>query len=108
MRSWPPGRPRRISSSVPTWSSRAVELEGGLVRRILGDGVLAMPLWGVGPSVARHVEALPGARPFELATAFQQAIDAGEEIAGIEVGSTRGLTTPFDLLEHNFPYLRSL
>jgi CTP:molybdopterin cytidylyltransferase MocA len=85
-----------------------VELEGGLVQRILGDGVLAMPLWGVGPSVASHVEALPGARPFELATAFQQAIDAGEEIAGIEVGSTRGLTTPFDLLDHNFPYLRSL
>ena len=85
-----------------------VELEGGLIRRILGDGVLAMPLWGVGPSVASHVEALPGARPFELATAFQQAIDAGEQIAGIEVGPTRGLTTPFDLLEHNFPYLGSL
>jgi GTP:adenosylcobinamide-phosphate guanylyltransferase len=85
-----------------------VELEGGLVRRTLGVGVLAMPLWGVGPSVAGHVDALPGARPFELSTAFQQAIDAGEQIAGIEVGSTRGLTTPFDLLEHNFPYLGSL
>ncbi len=85
-----------------------VELEGGLVRRILGDGVLAMPLWAVGPSVASHVEALPGARPFELSTAFQQAIDAGEQIVGIEVGPTRGLTTPFDLLEHNFPYLGSL
>jgi hypothetical protein len=51
---------------------------------------------------------LPGARPFELASAFQHAVDAGEQIAGIEVGPTRGLTTPFDLLEHNFPYLGSL
>jgi GTP:adenosylcobinamide-phosphate guanylyltransferase len=85
-----------------------VELADGLVRRVLGDGVLAMPLWAVGPAVASRVDALPGAPPFELSTAFQQAIDAGEEIAGIEVGPTRGLTTPFDLVEHNFPYLRSL
>jgi CTP:molybdopterin cytidylyltransferase MocA len=85
-----------------------VELRDGLVRRVLGDGVLGLPLWAVGPAVARRIEALPGARPYELSTAFQQAIDAGEQIAGIEVGPARGLTTPFDLLEHNFPYLRSL
>jgi len=85
-----------------------VELRDGLVRRVLGDGLLAMPLWAAGPAVAGHIEALPGTRPFELATAFQHAIDAGEQIAGIEVGPTRGLTTPFDLLEHNFPYLGSL
>ena len=85
-----------------------VELADGLVRRVLGDGVLAMPLWAVGPAVASRIDALPGAPPFELSTAFQQAIDAGEQIAGIEVGPTRGLTTPFDLVEHNFPYLRSL
>ena len=85
-----------------------VELAGGLVRRVLGKGVLAMPLWAVGPAVASRIDELPGEPPFELSTAFQQAIDAGEEIAGIEVGATRGLTTPFDLVEHNFPYLRSL
>jgi NDP-sugar pyrophosphorylase family protein len=85
-----------------------VELQDGLIRRILGSGVLAMPLWAVGPAVASRIEALPGARPFELSTAFQQAIDAGEQLAGIEVGQTRSLTTPFDLLEHNFTYLGSL
>ena len=85
-----------------------VEVHHGLVRRVLGRGVLAMPLWAVGQAVAPRIEALPGNRPYELSTAFQQAIDAGEQIAGIEVGPTRGLTTPFDLLEHNFPYLRSL
>jgi bifunctional UDP-N-acetylglucosamine pyrophosphorylase/glucosamine-1-phosphate N-acetyltransferase len=86
----------------------SVELEDGLVTRILGDGVLALPLWAVGPEVASRIEALPGTPPFELATAFQHAIDAGKPVAGIEVGQTRGLTTPFDLLEQNFPYLRGL
>lgn len=85
-----------------------VEVRDGLVARVLGQGVLGLPLWGVGPSVASRIAALPGRPPFELATAFQHAIDAGEQIAGIEVGPTRGLTTPFDLLEQNFPYLGSL
>lgn len=85
-----------------------VELRDGLVERILGEGLLAMPLWAVGARVAEHVEALPGTAPFELAAAFQLAIDAGEPVAGIEVGPTRGLTTPLDLLEQNFPYLSSL
>ena len=85
-----------------------VEVHEGLVGRVLGEGVLGMPLWVVGPAVAPRIEALPGQCPCELSTAYQQAIDAGEEIAAIEVGPARGLTTPFDLLEHNFPYLRSL
>jgi CTP:molybdopterin cytidylyltransferase MocA len=85
-----------------------VELADGFVRRVLGNGVLAMPLWAVGLAVASRIDALPGAPPFELSTAFQQAIDAGEEILGVEVGPTRGLTTPFDLAEQNFAYLRSL
>jgi CTP:molybdopterin cytidylyltransferase MocA len=86
----------------------SVELADGLVRRVLGDGVLAMPLWAAGPAVASRIDALPGAPPFELSTAFQQAIDTGEQILGVEVGPTRGLTTPFDLVEQNFAYLRSL
>jgi GTP:adenosylcobinamide-phosphate guanylyltransferase len=85
-----------------------VEVRDGLVGRVLGAGLLGMPLWAVGDRIAGHVEALPGQAPFELATAFQLAIDAGEPVAGIEVGPTRGLTTPLDLLEHNFPYLGSL
>jgi hypothetical protein len=85
-----------------------VEVHAGLVTRVLGEGVLGMPLWAVGQAVAPRIDALPGRPPFELSTAFQQAIDAGEQIAAIEVGPARGLTTPFDLLEHNFPYLRSL
>ena len=85
-----------------------VRIRDGLVERIVDTGVLAAPLWAVGPAVAPVVGALPGKLPFELATAFQAAIDAGERVAGIEIGPTRDLTTPIDVLEQNFPYLRQL
>lgn len=89
-------------------SPGTVEVRDGLVERVLGEGRAAVPLWAVGAGVGHFVEARPGKAPFELATAFQQAIDAGERVAGIEIGPARGLTTPFDLLEENFPYLRRL
>lgn len=73
-----------------------------------GGDVVAAPLWAVGPQLAERVEARPGRAPFELATAFQQSIDAGERVAGIEIGPTRDLTTPEDLLLENFPYLKDL
>jgi CTP:molybdopterin cytidylyltransferase MocA len=85
-----------------------VELERGRVTRILGAGLLGAPLWAVGAPVAPYVASLPGRPPHELATAFQLAIDAGEHVAGVEVAPTRGLTTPFDLLEQNFAYLGGL
>ena len=85
-----------------------VEVRGGAVTRVLGEGVAAAPLWAVGGRLAPYVEALPGEPPFELAAAFQQAVDAGQRVAGIGIGATRDLTTPADLLEQNFDYLRGL
>jgi NDP-sugar pyrophosphorylase family protein len=85
-----------------------VELEDGRVVRVLGEGLLAAPLWAVGTGVASYVEQLPGRPPHELAAAFQLAIDAGEHVTGVEIAPTRGLTTPFDLLEQNFAYLGGL
>jgi CTP:molybdopterin cytidylyltransferase MocA len=85
-----------------------VQIHDGLVHRVLGEGVAAAPLWAVGHAVAPHVEALPGKPPYELALAFQHAIDAGERVAGIQIGPTRDLTAPVDVLEENFPYLRNL
>ena len=85
-----------------------VRVRKGLVEEVLGEGVAGAPLWVVGERVAPYVESRPGNAPWELATAFQQAIDAGERIAGIEIGPTRGLTTPVDLIRENFPYLRQL
>ena len=82
----------------------------GLVERMLdpAGGFVGAPLWAVGAPVAAAVETLPGAPPYELATAFQQAIDAGERVAAVEIGPTRDLTAPADLLLENFPYLSSL
>jgi hypothetical protein len=85
-----------------------VQIREGLVEQVLGEGRLAAPLWAVGPALAAHVETLSGKPPFELALAFQHAIDAGERVAGIQIGPTRDLTAPVDVLAENFPYLRNL
>ncbi len=85
----------------------AMELEDGRVRRVPGAGEhFAAPLWVLTSEVANHLEGLPGP-PFELATAFQRAIDAGTTVLGIEIGPTRDLTVPADLVRHNFLYLGS-
>ena len=72
-----------------------------------GEGQhFAAPLWVLTLEVAKHLEGLPGP-PFELATAFQRAIDAGTTVLGVEIGPTRDLTEPADLVRHNFLYLES-
>jgi dTDP-glucose pyrophosphorylase len=82
-----------------------------------GDRVLALwdddpesvwtpaPLWGVGAAVAERL--CRDRPPYELGNAFGAAIAAGEAIRAIEIGKTRDLTDPLDLVEENFPYLRA-
>ena len=87
-----------------------LEVRDGLVRRVLGedgaDGLAAAPLWLLGDKViARLCE---DEAPYELASAFQAAIDDGAAIAGVEIGPTRDLTDPLDLMHENVPYLRGL
>jgi dTDP-glucose pyrophosphorylase len=65
----------------------------------------AAPLWALGPSVASQL--CRDRPPHELENAFQAAIDGGETVTAIEIGKTRDLTFPLDLVEENFPYLRS-
>lgn len=95
---------RRLPARVP------VRIRDGLVERVFdpsGPGELSgAPLWAVGAPV--HERLCLDNRPWELGNAFQAAIDAGEPVAGIEIGRTRDLTTPIDVLEQNFPYLRQL
>jgi NDP-sugar pyrophosphorylase family protein len=62
------------------------------------------PLWAVGAGLVPYLDDLAGP-PYELAQAFDRAIAAGLEIKGIEVGKTRDLTHPADLVRANFPYL---
>jgi NDP-sugar pyrophosphorylase family protein len=89
----------------------AVRIVHGLVERVVDDDpanrLAGAPLWAVGARVAELFDDLPGP-PYELARAFQRAIDEGARIAGVEIGATRDLTRPEDLVEENFPYLRGL
>jgi NDP-sugar pyrophosphorylase family protein len=88
----------------------AVRVEAGAVTRVLDDDpanpCAGAPLWGLGASATPFLEGLSGP-PFELAEAFQRAIDAGLRVSGVEIGSTRDLTHPEDLMHQNFPYLRA-
>jgi NDP-sugar pyrophosphorylase family protein len=63
------------------------------------------PLWGLGRPVADRL--CLDRPPYELENAYQSAIDAGELVLAVEIGKTRDLTYPLDLVQENFPYLRS-
>jgi NDP-sugar pyrophosphorylase family protein len=91
----------------PTQQGAAVEVDRGHVRRIGGSGATPFAhasLWMLAPELLPCLEGLAGP-PFELAQAYQRAIDEGRIIAAIEIGPTRDLTDPLDLIEENFPYL---
>jgi len=62
------------------------------------------PLWLLGPNLPAFLDGLPGP-PFELSGALQRAIDGGFEIGGVEIGRTRDLTYPDDVIVQNFTYL---
>jgi NDP-sugar pyrophosphorylase family protein len=64
------------------------------------------PLWMVDRPVAERL--CRDRPPHELGKAFQSAIDAGETVIPVEIGKTRDLTYPLDLVKENFPYLRSI
>jgi CTP:molybdopterin cytidylyltransferase MocA len=87
-----------------------VRVRAGIVERVLdpdGPGPFSgAPLWSVGTPV--HERLCLDNRPWELGNAFQAAIDAGEQIAAVEIGPTRDLTAPIDVLVENFPYLSNL
>lgn len=97
----PPDPPRR-------WATR---VEEGLVTRVLDDDqanpLSGAPLWFLSATTASYLEGL-GGPPYELAELFQRAVDDGLQITGIEIGPTRDLTYPLDLVQENFTYLGSL
>ena len=59
------------------------------------------PLWGLTPDVTGLFDDLSGP-PFELLEAVQRA----GEVARVEIGKTRDVTGPLDLVRENFSYLR--
>src|SRR6266536_247733 len=95
----PPSPPHRF----------AVRIRDGRVQRLLDDDpvnpLAGAPLWVIGEQLVPLLEGLPGP-PFELADVLQRGVDRGEEVLGFEIGPTRDLTNPLDLVKENFPYLR--
>ena len=94
-----PGRPDHTRIAV----------EDGRIVRVKAPGApggwTAAPAMVAGEAVAAEIARdLPGP-PYELADAFQRAIDAGRTISAVEIGTTRDLTRPVDLVRENFPYL---
>ena len=67
-------------------------------------GAVAPPLWGLGPELVRYLDGLPGP-PYQLQDAFRRAADEGHELTTVELGPTRQLTKPGDVVLHNFVYL---
>ena len=88
----------------------AIKIEDGLVAAPIDrdptNTLGSAPLWGFGPELVRYLDDLSGP-PFELGDAFVAAIGDGLAVAGIEIGKTRDLTHPVDLVQENFPYLGS-
>jgi Nucleotidyl transferase len=86
----------------------ALKIADGLVVEPVDDDpanpVGSAPLWALGPELLPYLDDLPGP-PYELGVAFANAIADGVAIAGIEIGKTRDLTYPVDLVRENFPYL---
>ena len=85
-----------------------IAIETGLVTHVVAaDPALpfaSAPVWLLTEEI--DLDGLAGP-PFELAAAFQRAIDAGKPVAAVEIGPTRDLTVPSDLVRENFPYLGS-
>ena len=97
------------TSPGPDSRRTAVRREGDRVVRMRDEGPgsawTPAPLWGLRAAV---IERLCRDRPpYELENAYQAALDAGETVLAFEIGKTRDLTDPLDLVEENFPYLKA-
>jgi NDP-sugar pyrophosphorylase family protein len=64
------------------------------------------PLWAIGPQLLPFFDGLSGP-PYEVADVIRRGLAKGLPIGAIEIGKTRDLTYPVDLIKENFPYLGS-
>src|SRR5215210_946535 len=86
-----------------------VRVDRGLITAVVDlDGAnpfTSAPLWSLGAELVPDLDGLPGP-PFELKDAYERAIADGLAVVGVEIGPTRDLTDPLDLVLENFPYLK--
>jgi NDP-sugar pyrophosphorylase family protein len=98
---------RRDPPPDPVHRAPVLVVDGRVTRLVDDDPANPLgsaPLWALGPEVAALLDGLAGP-PFELAEAFERALAAGLAIASVEIGKTRDLTYPIDLVVENVPYL---
>src|SRR3954469_10949602 len=100
---------RKVPSPDPQ-HRHGVGIEDGRVVRFHDESSewSGAPLWLVGEWIHARVLERPGSPPWELGTAFQLAVDAALDVRAVEIGRTRDLTRPLDLLQENFSYLGAL
>jgi choline kinase len=65
---------------------------------------MAPPVWALTEEAVRCLDDLPGP-PHELLAAFKRMEESGLHIYAAEIGPTRSITTPVDLVRENFVYL---
>ena len=86
-----------------------IKVEEGRVTRVVLTGespFVSQPVWILDDELTESLAELPGP-PYEAAVAFQRAIDAGKTILALDLGRSRDLTRPEDVITANFPYLSS-
>jgi NDP-sugar pyrophosphorylase family protein len=100
---------RRVPAPDPPhrWGTR---VEDGRVVEVLDrtrtSEVSGAPLWSLGAELVPYLDGLSGP-PYELADAYERAVADALVVVGFEIGRTRDLTHPADLVRENFPYLGS-
>src|SRR5437763_1711131 len=118
------GEGRRLRPVTERWPKAVLPIDGRpvvgtLLRELRRAGTARV--WLVTGHLADRVESLVGdgagfgvdiryvrqPGPLGSADAVAPALDAGARIASIEIGKTRDLTDPVDLVEENFAYLTS-
>jgi N-acetyl-alpha-D-muramate 1-phosphate uridylyltransferase len=86
-----------------------IKVEEGRVTRVVLTGesaFVSQPVWILDDELTGSLTELPGP-PYEAAVAFQRAIDAGRKIVALDLGRSRDITRPEDVITANFPYLSS-
>jgi GTP:adenosylcobinamide-phosphate guanylyltransferase len=102
---------RRAALEAPFLACAAdTVFEPGAIGRFLAaaagaDGARSTtgPLWLLGPRLVPLL--CLDNEPYELENAFKRGAEAGLELRTVDVGPTRDLTRPQDLVVENFPYL---
>jgi choline kinase len=83
-----------------------VRVDAGFVVEIGGErgDHTATPLWILDQELTSALNDVSGP-PFEIARAVQDALALGKRVLAVELGPTRDLTRPADVVTENFPYL---